>query len=150
MPDDVTQTQIDILNLLKDRNENWTSPKFLGERFHLSTKKVNQSLSELLRWGYRFETSRRGEVRFQTAPDILFPHEIARGLKAQMLGKDIHGFRSVSSTNGVAHRHAIRNAPEGTVIVAGRQTAGRGRLGRSWLSPPRIGIYLSVILRPTI
>jgi BirA family biotin operon repressor/biotin-[acetyl-CoA-carboxylase] ligase len=150
MLDDITQTQIDILNLLKDRVESWTSPKFLGERFHLSTKKVNQSLSELLRWGYRFETSRRGEIRFQTAPDILFPHEIARGLKTQVLGQEIHGFRSVSSTNSVAHRYAAKNAQEGTVIVAGRQTAGRGRLGRSWISPPKVGIYLSIILRPTV
>jgi BirA family biotin operon repressor/biotin-[acetyl-CoA-carboxylase] ligase len=150
MPDDITQTQIDILNLLKDQNENWISPKSLGERFHLSTKKVNQSLSELLRWGYRFETNQRGEIRFQTAPDILFPHEIARGLKAQMLGREIHGFRSVGSTNGVAQRYAIKNAPDGTIIVAGRQTAGRGRLGRTWMSPPKLGIYLSVILRPTV
>jgi BirA family biotin operon repressor/biotin-[acetyl-CoA-carboxylase] ligase len=150
MPDDITQTQIDILNLLKDESERWTSTQALGEKFHLSTKKVNQSLSELLRWGYRFETSRRGEVRFKTAPDILFPHEIARGLKTQMLGCEIHGFRSVSSTNSVAHRHAIKNAPDGTIIVTGRQTAGRGRLGRSWMSPPKLGIYLSVILRPTV
>jgi BirA family transcriptional regulator, biotin operon repressor / biotin---[acetyl-CoA-carboxylase] ligase len=150
MPDDITQTQIDILNQLKDQQENWTSPKSLGERLHLSIKRVNQSLSELLRWGYRFETNRRGDVRFLAAPDILFPHEITRGLRAHVVGSEIHGFRSIGSTNSVAHRHAIKNAPEGTIIIAGRQTAGRGRLGRSWMSPPKLGIYLSVILRPTV
>lgn len=150
MPDDITQTQIDILNLLKDDCERWTSTQTIGEKFQLSTKKVNQSLSELLRWGYRFDTSRRGEIKFLVAPDILFPHEIARGLKTQIIGREIHGFRSVGSTNSVAHRYAAKSAPEGTVIVAERQTSGRGRLGRTWLSPPRVGIYTSVILRPAI
>lgn len=150
MSDDITQTQIDILNLLKDQNDRWISTQTLAEKFHLSIKKVNQSLSELLRWGYRIETSRRGEIRLLAAPDILFPHEIVRGLKTQILGCEIHGFPSVGSTNSVASRHAIKNSPEGTIIIAGRQTAGRGRLGRSWISPPKVGIYLSTILRPAI
>lgn len=150
MPDDITQAQIDILNLLKDERERWISTQTIGEKFQLSTRKVIQCLSELLRWGYRFETSRRGEIKFLAAPDILFPHEIARGLKTQIIGKEIHGFRSVGSTNSVAHRYAGKNVQEGTVIVAERQTSGRGRLGRTWLSPPKVGIYLSVILRPAI
>src|SRR5918996_4414729 len=57
-------------------------------------------------------------------------------------------YPSVTSTMEVA-AEAVRNgATEGVVIVADEQTAGRGRLGRSWSSPPRAGLYLSVILRP--
>lgn len=57
----------------------------------------------------------------------------------------IHRFDSVSSTNDVA-----AGRPEGTVIIAAEQTAGKGRLGRSWTSPPGEGLYLSIVLRPPL
>ena len=56
---------------------------------------------------------------------------------------------TTGSTNDDARRLAAEGAPEGTVVVAERQTAGRGRLGRAWESPKRLGLYLSVVLRPT-
>jgi BirA family biotin operon repressor/biotin-[acetyl-CoA-carboxylase] ligase len=54
----------------------------------------------------------------------------------------------IDSTNRVAERLAAQGAPEGTLVVADRQTAGRGRLGRSFASPPGGGLYLSLLLRP--
>lgn len=57
-------------------------------------------------------------------------------------------FESIDSTNTRAKLLAASGAPEGTVLIADSQTAGRGRLGRSFQSPPRSGIYMSVILRP--
>lgn len=60
----------------------------------------------------------------------------------------IHRFESVTSTNDIAIRMAEEGAPEGTVVVAREQTAGRGRRGRSWSSPPGTGLYLSVVLQP--
>ena len=60
----------------------------------------------------------------------------------------IHRYESIASTNDLAIRMAGEGAPEGTVVVASEQTAGKGRLGRSWSSPPGAGLYLSVILRP--
>jgi BirA family transcriptional regulator, biotin operon repressor / biotin---[acetyl-CoA-carboxylase] ligase len=61
---------------------------------------------------------------------------------------DIHRYDEVSSTNDVAAVFAAQGAPEGIVIIANAQTAGRGRLGRSWESPSRTGLYVSVLLRP--
>ena len=55
---------------------------------------------------------------------------------------------AVASTNNLAMQLALRGAPEGTAVQAGRQTAGRGRFGRQWFSPPDAGLYLSVIARP--
>jgi BirA family biotin operon repressor/biotin-[acetyl-CoA-carboxylase] ligase len=55
---------------------------------------------------------------------------------------------SVDSTNDEARRLAAAGAEEGTVVIAERQTAGRGRQGRAWYSPPGHGLYLSVLLRP--
>ena len=60
----------------------------------------------------------------------------------------IQYFDTIDSTNTYAKKLAMEGAAAGTVIIAGRQTAGRGRLGRSFSSPENMGIYLSVILRP--
>lgn len=60
----------------------------------------------------------------------------------------IHWFDTIPSTNTQAKAMAAAGAPHGTVLIADSQTAGRGRLGRSFSSPPEAGIYMSVILRP--
>ncbi|MFQ5667922.1 MAG: biotin--[acetyl-CoA-carboxylase] ligase [Candidatus Binatia bacterium] len=66
------------------------------------------------------------------------------------LGATIHYFDRLDSTNTVAGRLAADGAAEGTCVVAETQTQGRGRLGRTWISPPFRNLYLSVILRPPI
>lgn len=68
---------------------------------------------------------------------------------AAVIGRDIRWYETLPSTNGLARRLAEHGVPEGTVVVAERQTAGRGRLGRSWTSPAG-GIWLSVVLRPAL
>jgi len=60
----------------------------------------------------------------------------------------IHYFDAIRSTNDEAKARAASGAPHGTVVIAGHQTGGRGRMGRSFHSPAGLGIYLSVILRP--
>jgi BirA family biotin operon repressor/biotin-[acetyl-CoA-carboxylase] ligase len=57
-------------------------------------------------------------------------------------------YQEVGSTNDVADALAERGGDEGLVVIADRQVAGRGRLGRSWASPPGAGIYVSAVLRP--
>lgn len=75
--------------------------------------------------------------------------EILRFLPSDFPWKDsIVYFDSIDSTNTHAKQLAVQGAPHGTVLIAGSQTAGRGRLGRSFQSPPGMGMYLSVILRP--
>ncbi len=63
-------------------------------------------------------------------------------------GSPLFYFATIGSTNDEAARLAMRGAAEGTTVVADAQTAGRGRQGRAWFSPPEAGLYLSVILRP--
>ena len=75
--------------------------------------------------------------------------EIARvAARAGGMARRIHWLESTASTNDVAARLAESGAEEGTVVVADTQTAGRGRHGRVWLSPPGAGLYVSIILRP--
>ena len=66
------------------------------------------------------------------------------------LGSEVLHFDSLPSTNDRARDMASAGSPEGTAIVAGRQTSGRGRMGRSWSSPGGAGLYLSIILRPEV
>jgi BirA family biotin operon repressor/biotin-[acetyl-CoA-carboxylase] ligase len=64
-----------------------------------------------------------------------------------LLGRVLLGYEECTSTNDLLAELARRGYPEGTVVMARRQTAGRGRLGRRWQSPPG-GIWMSVLLRP--
>jgi BirA family biotin operon repressor/biotin-[acetyl-CoA-carboxylase] ligase len=84
-------------------------------------------------------------------PDPL-PPEFAAALASTAarrgsFGSTVHFFSETSSTNDVAGSLAERGAPEGTTVVASAQSAGRGRLGREWFSPPGAGLYVSVIVR---
>jgi len=68
----------------------------------------------------------------------------------QPLSFQILRFDSISSTNLEAAKRAAKGAPEGLIVVADEQTAGRGRLGRHWASPKGAGLYFSIVLRPQI
>lgn len=61
----------------------------------------------------------------------------------------LEAFESLDSTNTYLKKRAAGGAPEGTVVIANAQTAGRGRMGRSFASAPGLGIYLSMLLRPS-
>jgi BirA family biotin operon repressor/biotin-[acetyl-CoA-carboxylase] ligase len=71
-------------------------------------------------------------------------------LDTDFVGRRLVYLTSTGSTMDVARAEAEANAPEGTIVVAEEQTAGRGRFGRSWLSPAGKNIYVTVILRPTV
>lgn len=79
--------------------------------------------------------------------DLREPIERASGTLGPF-GRRVLWYPEIGSTNDVASTLAERGEPEGTVIVADAQTAGRGRLGRTWASPGGAGLYLSIILRP--
>lgn len=90
-----------------------------------------------------------GQYMDQRLPNGLSSRVIKEHLRTRWLGqRAVCCFDVVESTNTEANRLAREGAPEGTVIVANAQTRGRGRLGRSWVSPPGNGLYLSIILRP--
>ncbi len=75
---------------------------------------------------------------------------IRKQLAGPALASDLHIFDSVPSTNSALRALAMKGAPEGTVVIAEEQTAGRGRLGKPWFSPPGVNLYVSVLFRPSI
>jgi BirA family biotin operon repressor/biotin-[acetyl-CoA-carboxylase] ligase len=80
----------------------------------------------------------------------LYPEEIAAGLETRWLAREIQYFEEVDSTNRVALELAQAGAAHGTTVIAESQNAGRGRLGRSFFSPPGTNLYTSIVLRPEI
>ena len=71
-------------------------------------------------------------------------------LDTNYVGRSVTYRDSVDTTMSVAAEEAGAGAPEGAVVVAEEQTAGRGRMGRSWVSPPGVNLYFTLILRPTL
>ena len=90
--------------------------------------------------------------RLTRLPDILLPQLIRERLHTRAFGRTLHHLYRVDSTNAFAARLLGGDKPpaHGTVVVAETQTAGRGRMGRSWFSTPEAGVYTSLILRPEI
>ena len=79
----------------------------------------------------------------------LFSEEELRTLlQPGRFGLPLHFFKTIDSTNDYAKKIAARDGPEGTLVISEEQTAGRGRMGRSWISPPGTGLWLSLVLRP--
>lgn len=73
---------------------------------------------------------------------------LAGRLLGRHIGNSIHFFNEVESTNDIAFSLAIHGASEGTVVIANRQTRGKGRLNRLWQSPSNCNLYTSIVLRP--
>jgi BirA family biotin operon repressor/biotin-[acetyl-CoA-carboxylase] ligase len=86
----------------------------------------------------------------QKSADVLIPALLRRRLEGTPFGKRIHHFFKIGSTNDVAMELGSAGEPHGAVVIAEQQTAGRGRVGRAWHSEKSSGIYVSVLLRPTI
>lgn len=84
-----------------------------------------------------------------TLADDLSPDSITRALATRFTGRKVIHLAAVASTIDEARSEVLSGAAQGTVVISDKQTAGRGRLGRTWLSP-RGGIYLSIILYPAI
>lgn len=80
--------------------------------------------------------------------EYLTEERIQKGLNTVIVGRRVYSFNVLKSTNDYAFRLAEEGAEEGIVVVAEQQTAGRGRFGRTWYSPPRVGLWFSIMLRP--
>lgn len=92
----------------------------------------------------------RDDARSDRAHDRLTVDLIRRRLTTNRVGFQLYVFDRVDSTNAMLRAIADSRVPDGTVLVAERQNAGRGRLGKTWFSPPGVNLYASVLFRPRI
>jgi BirA family biotin operon repressor/biotin-[acetyl-CoA-carboxylase] ligase len=108
-------------------------------------------IEELRALGYDIEASPHLGYRLLGAPDALHADDLSARLgKVRVVGREIHVFQETTSTNDVAARLARGGALEGAVVFAESQTKGRGRMGRSWISPAGKGLWFTVLLRPDL
>jgi BirA family biotin operon repressor/biotin-[acetyl-CoA-carboxylase] ligase len=138
-----------ILKHLISANSSFTSGAVLARMLHISRAAVWKHIKALEREGYEIEAVRSKGYRLAAVPDILLLDDIKEGLKTRIIGKEILLFPEAASTNTLAMELAAKGAADGTVVIAETQTGGKGRLGRSWISP-KGNLYISVILRPEI
>lgn len=125
------------------------SGAFLATSLDISRVAVWKAIEGLRAQGYAIDSTKGGGYRLNPRPQGLLPGEVAAGLNTRRVGRRIEFTPEVTSTNTWAMELARTGAPSGTVVIAGRQTSGRGRLHRQWDSPAG-GLYLSVVFRPRL
>jgi len=120
-------------------------------------REIGVSRSTVWRWvqrlrelGVRAKGHPRTGYFLEKVPDLLTPDMLKTRLKGSLFGKHIHHFLKIDSTNRVAMELGYADEPEGAVVIAEEQTAGRGRAGRTWHSERGTGIYVTLLLRPKI
>lgn len=139
-----------ILRMFKEAKGEFLSGEGLSQSLQCSRTAIWKHIEELRVEGYQFEAVRRSGYRLVDVPDIPYPEEVTSGLDTRILGKVVHFFPTIDSTQHQAHALAKEGAPEGTVVIADEQVGGKGRLGRVWHSPPSTGIAMSLLLRPKL
>jgi BirA family transcriptional regulator, biotin operon repressor / biotin---[acetyl-CoA-carboxylase] ligase len=143
-------TRSKLLAIFSEHEGEFVSGQKISDQLGCSRTAVWKHIEELRQVGYELEAVQRKGYRIMSKPDRVSSNEIQLGLKTEFIGRAIHYEEVVDSTQKIAHVLSNEDAPEGTVVVAEQQTAGRGRLNRSWESPKHSGIWMSIILRPKI
>jgi BirA family biotin operon repressor/biotin-[acetyl-CoA-carboxylase] ligase len=138
-----------ILRALREKQRNYVSGAELAAKLGASKVAIWKHIRALRKEGYDIDSKPRVGYRLVAAPDLLLPYEVEDGLRTDLVGKEIHHYMRVSSTQEAARGLAVEGAKEGTVVIAETQTRGKGRRGREWRSPAG-GVYMSIILKPQI
>lgn len=136
-----------VLNLLKEGE--YISGEKLSEILGVSRTAVWKAINTLRKEGYEIDSVTKRGYKLMKKPNVINAADIAEGLDLKVIGTEIVTLKTVDSTNEEIKRRAQKNAESGLVVIACNQTAGKGRLGRSWFSSDG-GIYFSVLLRPEL
>ncbi|MHB8840795.1 MAG: biotin--[acetyl-CoA-carboxylase] ligase [Candidatus Aquicultor sp.] len=142
-------TETAVIKALKEKDGDYISGEDLAAQSSVSRAAIWKHIKSLRQKGYEIEAAPRRGYRLLSSPDELFAEEILSHLATTTFGRTIVYKDMVDSTNRYAKALAENGEEEGTVVIANEQRQGKGRLDRSWVSPPG-GIWLSIILRPAI
>ena len=139
----------EILHILESNKGKTFSGRELADSLGVSRTAVWKAINSLKDDGYFIETSAKGYSLSETS-DILSAEGIRLYLNEEFKNIPIAVYKTIESTNTEAKLLAVRDAGQGTTIIAEEQTKGRGRFGRDFFSPSDSGIYMSIILRPEL
>jgi BirA family biotin operon repressor/biotin-[acetyl-CoA-carboxylase] ligase len=143
-------TSKEMLAILQKASGNYVSGEYLSQCLGITRAAIWKRMAVLKKEGFVIEASTRKGYRLceQTRPYGRL--SVQQGLVTRSFGRELKFLETVDSTNNYLKQMAYEGAPEGTVVLADEQTAGRGRLGRSFLSSPGKGIWMSLLLRPEL
>ncbi len=144
------ELKYEVLTLLRENPGEFLSGQEIANRLSFSRTAIWKAINRLKEEGYSIESIGSKGYRLWQDEDALSCEQIKRELKEEYQGIPIEVYRQLDSTNTCAKLKAIEGALHGSVILAEEQTKGRGRFGRSFYSPKGTGLYMSLILRPTI
>jgi BirA family biotin operon repressor/biotin-[acetyl-CoA-carboxylase] ligase len=136
-----------VLGLLLEADQP-RSGQEIGERLGCSRAAVGKAVAGLREQGFVIEARSRLGYTLVSEPDMVLPARLEARLSSQSLGLPLIHFDEIDSTNLQARKLAEGGAEHGACLVAEYQSAGRGRLERRWLAPPRTCLLFSLILRP--
>ncbi|MCO5051207.1 MAG: biotin--[acetyl-CoA-carboxylase] ligase [Verrucomicrobiae bacterium] len=140
-----------ILMALRAVENGGVSGSELSQQLGVTRAAIWARIEELRKLGYEIQASPVLGYRLVSAPDVLHADDLlARLGKTEALGRDIRVFERTTSTNDIVEKLARDGVKEGVVVFAEAQTKGRGRLGRTWISPTRKGLWFSLLLRPKL
>jgi BirA family transcriptional regulator, biotin operon repressor / biotin---[acetyl-CoA-carboxylase] ligase len=139
-----------VLALLLECADDFVAGGVLCDKLDVPRAELLKRIDSLRARGYVIHTRGGLGYRLVEIPDQLGEPQIAPLLASGELGRKIHHFEELESTNDEAHRLAEAGALHGEVVVADFQTRGRGRRGRSWVAPRGKAVTFSVVLRPAI
>jgi len=142
------ETPLDkIITLLKSHQSDFLSGEKLSKSLNLSRAAVWKNIKRLQSLGYTIESKPRTGYKLHLDTTLLLPWEISDGLQTDIIGRKIYYFDIIDSTQNFALKLSQKPHENGSVVIAERQTKGRGRLNRKWISP-KGGIWLSILLKP--
>lgn len=137
----------EIVQMLSD-SDDYVSGQEICEHFGVSRTAVWKAIKQLEKDGYKIEAISNKGYRLLENDDMMSGIEITRCMETAIYGRNLIFHKETDSTNLDAKRLGEDGAPEGTLVVADQQTAGRGRRGRTWISPAGESIYMTILLRP--
>jgi len=138
-----------ILALLEKKRGQSISGEYIAEQLNISRNAVWKAINELKKDGYKISAVTNKGYCLCEDNDILSVQGMIPYLSPDSILEKIFVYDRLESTNTTAKDMAVSGAEHGTVVIADYQTAGKGRYGRSFHSPPNHGIYMSFVLHPT-
>ena len=137
-----------VLKLLREHTEEFLSGEAISRQAGVSRAAVWKAVEQLRQEGYGIESVPNRGYRLTRVTARLRPEELSEQFRDRRIGRELLCFDTIDSTNNELKRRAVSGSVDGTVILADQQTGGRGRRGRSFVSPAGKGLYLSAALRP--
>ena len=138
---------VKVLSFFQTHDSEYLSGQDLSDVLKISRVAVWKHIKKIQTLGYKIESKQKLGYRLIDNTEKLLPWEITRDLKTQLIGKRVYYFEEIDSTQNFAQNIAVDKKENGTIIIAEKQTSGRGRLDRKWTSP-KGGIWFSLIIHP--